>query len=62
MCMNNKIIKLGYYIKPNRHNAMKGVVYSALGIAPCVMDYSGGGNLVPTILVLSYEASAFENR
>lgn len=47
----NKIIKLGYYIKPNRPNPNKGVIYDANGIAPCMMDFSGGGNLVPTIVV-----------
>lgn len=38
----NKIIKIGYYIKPNRKNPSKGVVYSIEGIAPCMCDFSGG--------------------
>lgn len=54
----NKIIKLGYYIKPNRPNPNKGVIYDANGIAPCMMDFSGGGNLVPTIVVKDGRDSA----
>ena len=51
--MNNKYkIKIvGYYIKPNRNRPPKGVVYNSNGIAPCITDYSLGGNLVPTIVV-----------
>ena len=52
--MNNnkyKIKIVGYYIKPNRHRPSKGVVYNSNGIAPCITDYSLGGNLVPTIVV-----------
>lgn len=50
--MNNERIKIiGYYIKPNRNRPAKGVVYDHTGIAPCVTDYSLGGNLVPTIIV-----------
>ncbi len=43
--MNAKIRKLGRYIKPNRPNAQKGIVYDPAGIAPCICDYSGGGIL-----------------
>ena len=52
--MNNsecKIKIVGYYIKPNRHRPSKGVVYNSNGVAPCITDYSLGGNLVPTIIV-----------
>lgn len=52
--MNNDDIRIkiiGYYIKPNRYRPSKGVVYDADGIAPCITDYSLGGNLVPTIIV-----------
>ena len=37
-----RIRKLTHYIRPNRANPAKGVVYDARGIAPCVTDYSGG--------------------
>lgn len=42
---------VGYYIKPNRKKPNKGVIYNQKGISPCLTDYSGGGNLVPTIIV-----------
>lgn len=40
--MSDKIIRLGYYIKPNRKNASKGAIYDANGICPCICDFSGG--------------------
>ena len=52
--MNNndcRIQIVGYYIKPNRHNLSKGVVYDKGGISPCMTDFSLGGNLVPTIII-----------
>lgn len=49
--MRHKLKKIGHYIKPNRKNPSKGVVYDPMGIAPCMMDFSGGGNLVPTVLL-----------
>ena len=47
----DKILIVGYYIKPNRKNPNKGVIYNQQGISPCVTNYSRGGNLVPTIIV-----------
>jgi hypothetical protein len=38
----DKIMIVGYYIKPNRKNPNKGVIYNQQGISPCVTDYSGG--------------------
>ena len=52
--MKHKLKIIGYYIKPNRKKPNKGVVYDRTTIAPCMCDYSGGGNLVPTVL-LAYE-------
>ena len=41
--MRDKLKKIGYYIKPNRKSPSKGVVYDRTTIAPCLCDYSGGG-------------------
>lgn len=40
--MNARILKIMHYIKPNRANPSKGVVYDSHGIAPCMCDYIGG--------------------
>ena len=51
--MREKKIKIfGYYIKPTWKRPTKGVVYDPRGIAPCLTDFSGGGNLVPTVVEL----------
>ena len=52
--MKYKLKIIGYYIKPTWKAPTKGVVYDRTTIAPCLCDYSGGGNLVPTVL-LAYE-------
>lgn len=38
----DKIMIVGYYIKPNRKKPNKGVIYNQKGISPCLTDYSGG--------------------
>lgn len=34
-----------------RKNPNRNRVYDAGGIAPCIVDYSGGGNRLPLIIV-----------
>ena len=52
----NRIIYIGSYIrfsgKQTWTNPQRGSVFSSRGIAPCMMDFSGGGNLAPTIIVI----------
>lgn len=39
---------LGWYIKASHFQSpTKGVVYDRYGIAPCLTDYSGGGQFDP---------------
>ena len=39
-------------IGTNRDNPNRNRVYDTKGIAPCVVDYSGGGNLQPIVPVV----------
>lgn len=49
----NKIMQIGNLtIGATRKNPNRNRVYGTGGIAPCIVDYSGGGNLQPIVPVV----------
>ena len=56
------INQLGNYIvTKNRNNPQRGRVYDLYALAPAVYNYSGGGNLQPTIIVRVIKKEDYED-
>lgn len=55
MRRNSKVVQIcNLTVGSKRDNPNRNRVYDTCGIAPCVVNYSGGGNLQP-IVPIAYE-------